>query len=116
MPRMSGDKTCSGEDVLDGLMQQPHLFSTIRHFPCNYGFWQDLESASVGASEKPQHILVFAEKGQQVPKFMQSIPYYIPEPLDGRWEINLTILKSSRDLSGLQPESGLGHKVVSTRG
>src|SRR5437762_5817660 len=101
------NKGYSGEDVLDGLMQQPHLHSTINNFPCNYGLGQDLDSASVGESDKPEHILVFAEKGEQVPKFIRSIPYYIPEPLDGKWEINLTILKSSKDLSGVQPEKGL---------
>jgi hypothetical protein len=107
------NKGYSGEDVLDGLMQQPHLHNTVNIFPCNYGLGQDLDSAKVGTSEKPKHVLVLAEKGKQVPKFIRSIPYYIQEPEDGKWEINLTILKSSKDLSGIQPEKGLDHKVVS---
>jgi hypothetical protein len=70
----------------------------------------------VGESDKPQHVLVFAEKNEEVPLYISSIPYYIPEPQDGKWEINLTILKSSKDLSDVQPEDGLNCKVVSADG
>lgn len=114
--RMSANKRYSGEDVLDGLMQQPHLHSTFQYYPCSYGLGHDLDSAPVGESEKPQHVLVFAEKRQPVPKLIRSIPYYIQEPPDGKWEINLTVLKSGEDLSGVEPEKGLGHKVVSSKG
>jgi len=64
----------------------------------------DLDNVSVGENDKPQHVLVFAEKNDRVPRVIHSIPYYIPEPQDGKWEINLTILKSYKDLSGVELE------------
>lgn len=70
----------------------------------------------MGKSDKPQHVLVFAEKNEQIPDATSSIPYYIPEPPDGQWEINLTILRSAKNLSGIRPEKGLNHKVVSADG
>ena len=95
---ISTNKRYSGEDVLDGIMQQPYLYSTIINFLCNYGLGQDLNSASMGKSNNLEYVLVFAEKGKQVLKFIYSILYYIPKPLDGKWEINFTILKLSRGL------------------
>ncbi len=92
----------SGKDVLDGLKQQPHIRSTIQDFQFNYGLPQD----------KPQHVLVIAEKGTRVPDVISSIPYYIPQPPDGKWEMDLTILKSDKDLSGIEPTKGLNHKEV----
>jgi hypothetical protein len=100
----------SGEDVLDGLKQQPHIRSTIQDFQFNYGLPQDLPDAAVGETDKPQHVLVIAEKGTRVPDVISSIPYYIPQPSDGKWEMNLTILKSDKDLSGIEPNQGLNHK------
>jgi hypothetical protein len=101
----------SGEDVLDGLKLQPKLHNTTQKFQSNYGLGHDLDSEAVDESDKPQHVLVFAEKDKRVPNVIPSIPYYIREPLDGKWEINLTILKSGKDLSGLQPEEGLNRKI-----
>ena len=114
--RESADKRYSSEDILDGLKQQPHLRSTIERFPCNYGLGHDLDSVSVGKSDKPQHVLVFAEMNDRVPKFLDSIPYYILKPQDGKWEIDLTILKSNKDLSDEELQEGLERKIVSGDG
>ncbi|KAF2839911.1 hypothetical protein M501DRAFT_991901 [Patellaria atrata CBS 101060] len=86
-------KNPCGEDVLDGLKQQPQIRSTIQDFQSNYGLPQDLPDAAVGETDKPQHVLVIAEKGTRVPDVISSIPYYIPQPPDGKWEMDLTILK-----------------------
>jgi len=106
----------SGEDVLDGLKQQPHIRSTIQDFQFNYGLPQDLPDVAVGETDKPQHVLVIAEKGTRVPDIISSIPYYIPQPPDGKWEMDLTILKSDKDLSGVEPTKGLNHKEVTADG
>jgi hypothetical protein len=108
--------TASGEDVLDGLKQQPQIRSTIQDFQSNYGLPQDLPDAAVGETDKPQHVLVIAEKGTRVPDVISSIPYYIPQPPDGKWEMDLTILKSDKDLSGIEPTKGLNHKEVTADG
>jgi hypothetical protein len=100
----------SGEDVLDGLKQQPSIRSTIQDFQFNYGLPQDLPDVAVGETDKPQHVLVIAEKGTRAPDVISSIPYYIPQPSDGKWEMDLTILKSDTDLSGIEPTKGLNHK------
>ncbi len=57
--------------------------------------------------------LSLRKKGKHVPKFMRSILYYITEPPDGKWEINLPILKTDKDLFHIQSEKGLNRKVVS---
>jgi len=114
VPGVSANKRYSGEDVIDGLMQQPRLHSTIKNFPCNYSFGHDLSNAPVGKSNKPRHVLIFAEKGEEVPQYISSIPYYIHEPPDGKWEMNVTILKSMMDLSNMDVDEEVGHKVVST--
>ncbi|KAF1994149.1 hypothetical protein P154DRAFT_539797 [Amniculicola lignicola CBS 123094] len=80
----------SCEDVLDSLKQQPHIHSTIQDFQFNYGLPQDLPNVGVGETDKPQHVLVIGEKGTQVPDIISSIPYYIPQPPDGKWEMDLT--------------------------
>jgi hypothetical protein len=74
---------------------------------------QDLLETAVGESDKPQHVLVLAEKGTRVPNVISSIPYYIPQPHDEEWEINLMILKSDKNLSNIEPTKGLNHKQVS---
>lgn len=102
--------------MLDGLKQQPHIRSTIQDFQFNYGLPQDLPDAVVRATDKPQHVLVIGEKGNRVPDIIASIPYYIPQPPDGDWEIDLTILKSDRDLSGVELTKGLDRKEVSVDG
>ena len=106
----------SGEDVLDGLKQQPSIRSTIQDFQFNYGLPQDLPDVAVGETDKPQHVLVIAEKDTRVPDVILSIPYYIPQPSDGKWEMDLTILKSDMDLSGIEPTKGLNHKEVTADG
>lgn len=98
--------------MLEGLKQQPRIRSTIQDFQFNYGLPQDLPDAVEGETDKPRHVLVIAEKGTRVPDIISSIPYYIPQPPDGKWEMNLTILKSDKDLSGIEPTKGLDHKDV----
>ncbi|MCJ1422362.1 hypothetical protein MMC29_000242 [Sticta canariensis] len=93
-------KNSCGEDVLDGLKQQPHIRSTIQDFQFNYGLPQDLPDVA----------------GTRVPDIISSIPYYIPQPPDGKWEMDLTILKSDKDLSGVEPTKGLNHKEVTADG
>jgi len=110
------DNRDSGEDVLDGLKQQPQLRSTIQDFQFNYGLPLDLPDVAVGESDKPQHVSVIAEMGKRVPDVIPSIPYYIPRPHDGEWEINLTVLKSDKDLSDIEPTEGLNRKEVSADG
>ncbi|KAE9986994.1 hypothetical protein EG328_004126 [Venturia inaequalis] len=109
-------KNSCGEDVLDGLKQQPHIRSTVQDFQFNYGLPQDLPDVAVGETDKPQHVLVIAEKGMRVPDVISSIPYYIPQPPDGKWEMDLTILKSDKELSGIEPTKGLNHKEVTADG
>jgi hypothetical protein len=77
---------------------------------------QDLPDAAVGETDTPQHVLVIAEKGMRIPDVISSIPYYIPQPPDGRWEMDLTILKSSKDLSNIEPTKGLNRKEVTVDG
>ncbi|KAF2761261.1 hypothetical protein EJ05DRAFT_497810 [Pseudovirgaria hyperparasitica] len=109
-------KNSCGEDVVDGLKQQPHIHSTIQDFQFNYGLPQDPPDVGVGETDKPQRVLVIGEKGTQVPDIISSIPYYIPQPPDGKWEMDLTILKSDKDLSGVEPTKGLNHKEVTADG
>lgn len=66
--------TASGEDVLDGLKQQPHIRSTIQDFQFDYGLPQDLADVAVGETDKPQYGLVIAEKDARVPDVIISIP------------------------------------------
>lgn len=102
--------------MLDGLKQQPHIRSTIQDFQYNYGLPQDLPDVAVGETDKPQHVLVIAEKGTRVPDIIWSIPFYIPRPSDWKWEMDLTILKSDKDLSGIEPTKGLNRKEVTVDG
>lgn len=54
--------------------------------------------------------------GKRVPDVIPSIPYCTPQPHDGEWEINLTILKSDKDLSDVEPTERLNRKEVSADG